>query len=91
MFGLSGGELILIGIIALIFLGPQKLPEFAKSLGKAFNEFQKAKAEITNSPLATEQPLRPNVLQQVSAKDLKPVNPEVVSSTFLTQNSNKGS
>lgn len=51
MFGLSGGELIVIGIIALIFLGPQKLPEFARSLGNAFREFQKAKNELHPSNL----------------------------------------
>jgi sec-independent protein translocase protein TatB len=34
-------ELILIGIVALIFLGPRKLPEIAKTIGKAMAEFRK--------------------------------------------------
>lgn len=42
MFGLGFGELILILIIALIFIGPKKLPEVAKGLGKGIREFQNA-------------------------------------------------
>jgi TatA/E family protein of Tat protein translocase len=42
MFGLGFGELILIFLIALIFIGPKKLPELAKGLGKGIREFQNA-------------------------------------------------
>lgn len=45
-------ELILIMIVALIVIGPKKLPEVAKSLGKGYREFQRAisgvKDEVTN-------------------------------------------
>ena len=43
MFGLGAGELFLIFLIALFFLGPKKLPELAKGLGSAVREFNKAK------------------------------------------------
>ena len=33
-------ELILIGIVALIFLGPRKLPEIARKIGKITSEFR---------------------------------------------------
>jgi len=33
-------ELILIGIVALIFLGPRKLPEIARKIGKMTSEFR---------------------------------------------------
>lgn len=33
-------ELILIGIVALIFLGPRRLPEIAKKIGKITAEFR---------------------------------------------------
>ena len=48
MFGLGGGELLLLGIIALVFIGPKKLPELARGLGKGIREFQKAKNELLN-------------------------------------------
>jgi TatA/E family protein of Tat protein translocase len=42
MFGLSGQELLLIVILALVVLGPKKLPEVAKTLGKGYQELRKA-------------------------------------------------
>lgn len=33
-------ELVLIGIVALIFLGPRKMPEMARKIGKMMNEFR---------------------------------------------------
>jgi len=49
MFGLGGGELLLVAFMALIFIGPKKLPELARSLGKGIREFQNAKDELVNN------------------------------------------
>lgn len=47
MFGKLGtGELLLILAVALVVVGPGKLPELGKSLGKALNEFKKFSTEI---------------------------------------------
>ena len=49
MFGIGMPELILILAIALIVLGPKKLPDLAKSLGRALREFKKATSELKES------------------------------------------
>ena len=46
MFGIGMPELILILAIALIVIGPKKLPDLAKSLGRAMREFKKATNEF---------------------------------------------
>jgi sec-independent protein translocase protein TatA len=47
MFGLGGGEIILILFIILLLFGAKKLPELAKGLGKGIKEFKKASNEVT--------------------------------------------
>jgi Tat protein translocase TatB subunit len=39
-------ELLLIGVVALIFLGPRKLPQMAKTIGKSMAEFRRATNEF---------------------------------------------
>jgi sec-independent protein translocase protein TatB len=46
MFGLGFGEIVIILVLALILLGPQKLPDVAKQLGKGLREFKKATDDL---------------------------------------------
>ena len=46
MFGIGMPELILIMALALIVLGPKKLPEIARALGKGLAEFRRATDEL---------------------------------------------
>ena len=49
MFGLGIGEIVVILVVALIFIGPKKLPELARGLGKGLKEFQNAAKGIQDS------------------------------------------
>lgn len=68
MFGIGMPELLLILAVALIFIGPKKLPDLAKSLGKAMGEFKKATTELKDSIEFHSDP-----------KDADPVSTETVS------------
>jgi len=47
MFGIGVQELIIIAIIALLIVGPKKLPDLAKTLGKGFRDFKNATEGVT--------------------------------------------
>ena len=49
MFGIGMTEMLLIAGLALIVLGPKKLPDLARSLGKGFAEFKRATNELKNT------------------------------------------
>jgi len=46
MLGIGMPELIVIAVIALIVIGPDKLPGLAKTLGRIFGELKKATNEF---------------------------------------------
>lgn len=46
ILGMGPAELLLIFIIALIVLGPDKLPEIARTLGKAVRELRRMSMEV---------------------------------------------
>jgi Tat protein translocase TatB subunit len=46
MLGIGMPEMILIAVIALIVIGPDKLPGLAKTLGRIFGELKKATNEF---------------------------------------------
>ncbi|NTV14157.1 MAG: hypothetical protein HGA96_09560 [Desulfobulbaceae bacterium] len=56
MFGIGLPELILIMAVALIVVGPEKLPDLARGLAKQFFELKKA-ANVLKDSLQDEEPL----------------------------------
>jgi TatA/E family protein of Tat protein translocase len=49
VFGLGVTEILLILVVALLVLGPKRLPEAARSLGRSMAEFRRASSEIRSS------------------------------------------
>jgi len=49
MFGIGMPELLVIAVIALLVVGPKKLPEIAKALGKGLSEFRKVTENATDT------------------------------------------
>lgn len=62
-FNLGPLEITLIILLVLIFFGPRRLPEMARSFGQAIQEFKKAsrnvQKEITTALESEEEPSRP--------------------------------
>ncbi len=72
-FTVNPAELLIILMLALLFFGAKRLPELARSLGSAINEFNKAKEDVhrqiaqaaeppqPQTPPAPQQPQQPGV------------------------------
>jgi Tat protein translocase TatB subunit len=49
MFGIGMQEILVLLVIALVVIGPKKLPEMAKALGKGYGEFRRAFEDMRSS------------------------------------------
>ncbi len=67
MFGLGMGEIVIILVLALVLLGPQRLPDAAKQLGKGLREFRKATED-----------LKQQFETELYSTDAKPAKPKLV-------------
>jgi len=46
MFGIGMTEMVVIGVIALVVLGPKRLPELARTLGRTLAEFRRSATDL---------------------------------------------
>jgi len=73
-------ELVIILVIALLILGPGKLPEVGSSLGKSIREFRKASSDVqdaVNVKVDTS-PVPPDQARTETPVPVAPVSPTVV-------------
>ncbi len=73
MFGIGFPELVVIFIVALLVLGPERLPQVARSLAKWVNEFRRAADELKKELGAEELEQSRDELQKVRQELLKKV------------------
>ena len=73
MFGIGMTELLVIFVIGLLVLGPKRLPELARSLGRGLAEFRRASLDVRKEfmDVAEEVRIRPPSLEEASA-DMPP-------------------
>jgi sec-independent protein translocase protein TatB len=80
MFGLGFGEIVIIAILALLLLGPDRLPEAAKTLGKTLRDVRRATDDIkgqieTELYLDERKAAKPALVPPVPAAPLTPAGP----------------
>lgn len=84
MFGIGMTELLVIFVIGLLVLGPKRLPELARSLGRGLAEFRRASLDLRRefSDIADEATIAPPELeakepaaQAGTAEPAKPAEP----------------
>ena len=67
MPNIGAPELIIILVIALLILGPGKLPEVGASIGKSIREFRKASSDLNDSVKVDTSPLPPPAVDATPA------------------------
>jgi TatA/E family protein of Tat protein translocase len=72
MEGLSPLHLIIVLVIAVLVLGPGRLPEVGTALGKAIREFRKATTDIQDSVRLDTPPATPPAVVSVQSPAVPP-------------------
>lgn len=84
-FEFSSGEIILILLVMFVVLGPKRLPEVARTMGKTINEMKRASAGFKNEinkevqRLDREARLSDFLQQRATDAEVKPTNGEKIS------------
>lgn len=92
MFGLGMSEIIFLGILALIVIGPKELPELARTLGRFLNELKRS-TNVLGEELKSQtgldrihfneppSPVAPTVDEESPAQKVEPEQMELVEQT----------
>lgn len=77
MFGIGLPELLVVAVVALLVLGPARLPELARSLGKGLAEFRRASSDLRSSLMdATQEAREPLEEMQRELREATRLPPE---------------
>jgi TatA/E family protein of Tat protein translocase len=83
MAGLSPAHLVIILVIALVVIGPGKLPEVGAAIGKSLREFQKASGGLSDQLLpGVLQPAKPAAEQPVPMQPMVPMAQQAPAQSF---------
>ena len=75
MPNIGPGELILILVIALVIIGPGRLPDVGSALGKSIREFRKASSDLSEATRVDTTPLPPSAAPTASTVPAPMVTP----------------
>lgn len=67
MFNLGFSEILIIGVLALILIGPKQLPEVARVLGRMLKEFKQATKDLSGGLLDMKEELKKPMQDGIAA------------------------
>jgi sec-independent protein translocase protein TatB len=73
MFGLGFGELVIVAILALVLLGPDQLPDAARTIGKTIRDLKKATDGLKGQIEAEMYSVEKGIEKLIDAPDVPPV------------------
>lgn len=71
MFGIGSGELLLLLVIALIVLGPERMPKMARDVGKVMNDLRRTSEELQQELLNADRPVAPAAPAEGASKAIE--------------------
>ncbi len=83
MFGISFSELAIIGLLILIVMGPEKLPEVARWAGKGMRELRRASNTLRNALMLDEIDPRRQIERQIADDRPKAQEPSAVADKVI--------
>jgi TatA/E family protein of Tat protein translocase len=74
MFDIGFSEMLIILVVALLVLGPKRLPEIARSLGRGLAEFRRTSEDIRRSVFEDDEHPRPSSTVSIGYKPPQPAS-----------------